>query len=193
MNSSLLALLDFVLFLFGVSFLGQAIAQAQWRGRGSAAVMILLVVCGQLWLIPQAVSVFAFHSNELLYVLWFSNWIALATSVALYGLSLRGRSGAVFDAARLDGAGFFSMYRHVGWPVLKPVLPLVAVLLLMVLWLEPVRQHWPLLPAWTVPRDSQAQGVILAVSLGAVLPVMALYAFARNGVPHRRSPEVGLV
>ncbi len=148
MNSVLLAALNLVLFLLLSSLLAQSIAQAQWRGRGAAAVMIWIVLCGQVWMVPQAVSFFALQSPVWLAPLWFGNWLASAVGVIVFSLIFRGQSRHLLDAARLDGCGAFGVFRLVVWPTLKPALGVLGLVLVMATWRE---FAGPLLPAGSNP------------------------------------------
>lgn len=186
MNSSLLAAINFVLFLFVSLFLAGAIARTQWRASGNAAVVFLILLCGQVWLVPQAISFFAFHSTRLLYPLWFGNWIACAAAVVFFSFAVRGSSRDLLDAARLDGAGFLAIQGKVIWPIVRAALLALAVILLMATWTEfaqPLFVATGRIPTAafaecavpTAPRDVV---ILLAASLVSTVPVIALYYFA---------------
>jgi len=189
MNSSLLAGLNLAGFMLVASFLAHAIALEQWRRRRTASVPVLILLGGQVWLIPQAISFFALHSTRLLAALWLGNWIAGAVAVALFPLALRGRSRDLADAARLDGAGSIATYRHVTWPMMKPALLVLALILIMATWAEFAR---PLLRGagrsvlsgtleqWQLSGASSEIAIVLAISFLATLPVLALSYFARR-------------
>jgi ABC-type glycerol-3-phosphate transport system permease component len=184
MQDSLLPIINLIAMLLGFSLLGHAIAQSHWRRGGTAGVILSIVVCGQIWMIPQAVGCFGFHSTRLLYSMWFGNWIVLAFGVMLFSVILRGSSRDLLDAARMDGSGFFGVYRHVGWPTLKPALAALAILLFMTTWAEFAR---PLALGQALhshelalPLTSQGITMLIAASLLLTLPVIAIYFFARR-------------
>ncbi len=185
MNSSLLAALNFIVFLSCSFFLAGAIARAQWRGQGHASVILLVVLCGQVWLIPQAIAFFVFDSARLLYPLWFGNWLASAVAVVFFSLAVRGSSRNLLDAARLDGAGFFAIQSYVIAPIVRPTLMALAVIVLMATWSE--FAHPLFLALGNVPTTAFAEctfstaprelALLLAASIAATVPVMALYFF----------------
>lgn len=182
MQFSLLAFINLAAMLLGCSFLGHAIAQAGWRRNGTASVVLLIILCGQIWLLPQAISFLGFYSSRLLYPLWFGNWLILAFSAVVFTVVFRGTSRAGLDAARLDGMGILGIYRHVTWPRIRPVLGALAILLVMATWAEFAR---PLLPdsfpdesQITIPRTPQEIALTIAASFHATLPVIAIYLVA---------------
>jgi pectin-derived oligosaccharide transport system permease protein len=185
MQRSLLAFINLVAMLVGLSFLAQAIAQQSWRRGGNGSVILLIVLCGQIWLIPQAIGLFAFHSTRLLYALWFGNWIILAVGVILFCITMRGRSRDLFDAAQMDGLGAFGIFRHVLWPTVKREVIALAILILMATWVE-FANAWPAVSAFgpgqlTAPATGSEMGGVVAVSLAATLPAIAIFLYVRRG------------
>ncbi len=178
MHHSLLATLNLFALLLPLAALAGVIAQKQWRGNGNAAAVFLIVLCGQIWLIPQAISFFVLHSAELLYPLWFGNWLASAVAIIVFTLTFRGTSSHLLDAARMDGGG---IYRHVVWPTARPALGALAVILFMATWMEFLRPLLPtregVAPAWTVTVNDLT--LVGAASFLATLPLVAIF-FARR-------------
>ena len=183
MNNSLLAFINLLSTLLAGSFLAGAIAQAHWRRGGTASVILWIILCGQIWFIPQAISVFVFHSTQLLYALWFGNWLVTAVAVIVFTLTFRGTSPHLLDAARMDGSGFFGIYRHIVWPMAKPALCALALILFMATWMEFLGPVFPsadhAFQRWSVPTTNQEVAIFIAASLLATLPVIAIY-FARR-------------
>ncbi len=179
MNSVLLAALNLVLFLLLSAALAQCVALAQWRGRGAGAVILWIVLCGQVWMVAQAVSFFALHSPRLLVQLWFGNWLASAVGVIVFCLIFRNQTRHLLDAARLDGLGGLGTFRHVVWPTLKPGLGMLGLVLIMATWTEFAR---PFVPPSRSPIGEDVPGfaIVLAASLASTLPIVGLYFFARN-------------
>ena len=185
MSPSLLAAINFVAFLVASSFLAGTIARARWRTKGNAAVVLWIVLCGQVWLVPQAINFVAFHSLRLLYPLWFGNWIVTAAAAIIFPLVFRNRARDLFDAARLDGTGVFGIFRHVIWPTAQAALFSLGVLLLMTTWTEFAH---PLVSipqvVCAIPSTSQERAIMIALSLVATLPAIALFFFARRRFFH---------
>ena len=189
MTSSLLALINFVAMLLIVSCLAQAIAQNHWQRRGTASVLVWIVLAGQVWLIPQAISFLGFHSTRFLYPLWFGNWLTSAAAVVLFCLIFRSRSRDLVSVAQLDGLGAAGIYRHVVWPTAKPALSLLAIILFMATWSEFARPFLPVggsnpssnaMEVWPLPASSQAISVMIGASILATLPVIAVFFLARQ-------------
>ena len=187
MTSSLLALINFIAMLLVLSGLAQAIARNHWQGRGLARVFAWIILAGQVWLIPQAISLFGFHSTRFLYPLWFGNWLGAAVSVILFSLLFRPYSRDLVDAARLDGLGGSGLFRHVVWPMARPAFALLAIILVMATWSEFVRPFLPTrgsgligMEEWPMPAEPQAIAMIVGSSILVTLPVIGLFCFARR-------------
>lgn len=184
MSSSLLALLNFVLFLLLLCPLAQAIARAHWTGRGSGAAILLLTMLGQVWIIPQLVGYFAFAETRLLCALWFGNWITLTAAAALLSFALRGSSARLLEAARMDGSGARAVFSQVVWPNVRPAFGILAILLLMATAAEMVRPLFPEAWRWPnhpLPDSPSAFGSIFVFSLIATLLPLAVFFLARGG------------
>lgn len=184
MQSTLLATVNLVAMFLGCACLGHAIALAHWRRKGSASVILLIILCGQIWLVPQAINYFIFQSTRLLYPLWFGNWIVLAFGMILFPLTLRGTPRDLLDAARLDGIESFGLYRHVTWPTLKPALAAIAIFLFLATWSEFVRPLFPGLALGAdplrVPTTTQEIIMMIGASFLATLPIIAIFLFAQR-------------
>ena len=94
------------------------------------------------------------------------------------------------EAARIDGAGFFTIYRRIILPLSAPALVVVAVFTFLGVWND---FFGPLLylddPDWfTVPlalaREVTTVGtewnIVMAATLVAMLPPLIVYAFSQN-------------
>ena len=196
MNHPLLATLNLVAMMLLFALLAGAIAHAHWRRAGGAAVIIWLIGAGQIWLLPQALSFYLFESTELLYVLWFGNWLVSGVAIILFTLTFRDRSPHLLEAARMDGAGAFSTYRLVIWPYAKPALGALLLLLFMATSIEFFRPLFPdsgnsILPvgypAWSLPTAPNELLLLLAGSVAATLPLIAIYFGRRCFFTHSDS------
>lgn len=178
MRSTLLASINLAAMFLGCSFLAHTIAQLHWRRRGTSSVMLLIGLCGQIWMVPQAINFFGFKSTELLYSLWFGNWIVLGFAVMLLCLTIRGSSRDLSDAALLDGAGRFTAFRHVVWPTIKSALIALAFLLVMATWTEFAS---PLVGIEIIGALGADKFPALVLgSFVATLPVLAIFVWAQH-------------
>jgi len=130
--------------LFFASLSAYVFARYEFRGKQVIfyAVLALLMVPGVLTLIPAAVLVMRLHL--------FNNLLGLIIPYMSGGqvfaiFILRGFFEAIpqdyFDAARIDGAGEFQVYRRIVLPLSKPILGTVAIMNVMSTWNDYI---WPL-------------------------------------------------
>jgi hypothetical protein len=77
MNAPILAAINLVCVLLCAGFLAYACTKAHWT-RGFGLVAVAIVLWNVAWLVPQAVSAFAFESSLSLLRLWFANWLVSA-------------------------------------------------------------------------------------------------------------------
>jgi ABC-type glycerol-3-phosphate transport system permease component len=190
MSPSLLATINLIALLFLSCFLADAMARAQWRQSGNGGVAFLIILCGQAWLIPQAISFFGFHSARLLYPLWFGNWIVTAAGAIVLPLTFRRQSSDLFNSAQLDGAGALAIFQHVIWPTAKLALLALGFLLVMATWTEFAQPLFAALgsspvPAFadcTVPTAPRDLAILIGASLVATLPAIVLYLFVKRAL-----------
>jgi multiple sugar transport system permease protein len=99
------------------------------------------------------------------------------------------------DAARIDGCGYFGIYRHIVMPLSKPVLMVVAVFTTVAVWNDftgPLiylsrSDDFTLALALDYFRRSAFSAVVtnttnlvMAAALLSVLPILILYFFAQE-------------
>ncbi len=175
----------------GCSFLGHALATLRWRGSGTFLVVLAIIIIGQVWLIPQAISFFGFGNRVPLYSLWFADWLVSAFSVVLLWLSVRDTGRDLADAAWLDGCGVLGTYWHVVIPLVRPALGIIAIFIFMTTWKEFIlpliyladQRHHPLsfqLPAVELPFIQRNVEMLIAGSLLMTLPIIAIFLLARR-------------
>lgn len=176
MSSSLLALVNFAVFLLLLFPLAHAVARVHWTGRGVGSVVLWMLLAAQSWLVAQGLEIFVFGEGRMLYGLWFVDWMTLATAAALFPCALRGRGRYFFDAARMDGSGALAVFRQVVWPFLRAPLGIVAWILAMLTFL-----NWLVRPdAGATPRDLSGLPVVVALSFAAVLPHLGIFLLSRR-------------
>ncbi len=131
-------------------------------------IIVLMMIPGILNLIPLYVLVaqidgllrqfngllagvapFAFGSGRIELRLLNSYWALILPAVAGGQIMLiyvvrqffESQPGALFEAARVDGATRFQMYRHVALPLAKPIIATMSIINVVALWNDYV---WPL-------------------------------------------------
>ncbi len=94
------------------------------------------------------------------------------------------------EAARMDGAGFWTIYRRIILPLSMPALVVVGVFTFLGVWNDffgPLlyldRTEWftvPLALAREVTRVGTEWNIVMAATLVAMLPPLIVYAFSQN-------------
>ncbi|MBX0298792.1 carbohydrate ABC transporter permease [Cryobacterium sp. 1639] len=154
--------------VFGV-LVGYALAQLEWRGRGVTFALVLLVqvVPFQLLMIPLYVMIardYGLADNYLGMILPFA---INSTAVLIFRQYFLQVPRALFDAARIDGAGELKILRSIALPLVRPALLTVVLLTFIGPWNEFL---WPFL----ITKEASLQP--LAVSLANYLTNVAATA-----------------
>lgn len=134
-NSFLVSTLAVVLTVVACSMIGFALARIPFRGRrGLTALTVAAVMMpGEAMVLPQYAE---FRSLGLLGTYWALVLPAVASPVAV--LVFRAFVSQVpeelFEAARLDGAGWWRIYLQVCMPLCRPAVSAVAILTFIGSW-----------------------------------------------------------
>ena len=182
----MLASVNLICALLAYSFLAYALARLRWNGRGIALVLLAIIVCAQVWIVPQLISTFLLRMNALLYWIWFADWLVCAFSIVLLWHGLKNSSRDRMDAARLDGCGPFGIYWHVVLPLVRRMILLIAVLTLMA-------TSGDLLARGLEHLQGQALYIVTSLSFLIVssaimtIPLIAIFFLARKLFPSQKS------
>jgi multiple sugar transport system permease protein len=195
MTNSLIAIaINLVGMLLIYSLMANAITRFYWHGRGTMVVLGIIIVAGLFWILFPVVS--GLKSLDFApYPLWFGNWLVSGFSVVILCQSVRWIPRELEDAARLDGCGWFGIYRHVVLPVVGRELCLIALLTVMatspVFW-PPIVTPSDLLPPWLyplLPTESEGLGsirsllVMMVGSVSMTLLVMVIFFLSQRWFP----------
>jgi len=171
-NSILISGVTVVLGLFINSMAGFAIARMRWRGQAVVLTIIIatLIVPFETIAIPLLFMVSRFPNIIFdgafpeLSTGWLNTYhvqilpfAANAFSIFLFVQFFKSLPVELDEAARIDGAGFFSIYRRVIMPLSGPVLATVAILTFLPIWNSYL---WPLM----VTQTEDARPVMVGVS-----------------------------
>jgi len=143
---------------------GYALARLRWRGR---AVVLALVL--SLMIIPfEAIAVPLFYQITLLgwrdtYTAQILPFMANAFSIYLFYTFFIGLPKELEEAARIDGAGVFGIYKEIIVPNSRPVFATVAILTFLTHWGSYL---WPLM----VTSGESVRPLPLAVAAFFTLP-----------------------
>ncbi|MFV2063382.1 MAG: carbohydrate ABC transporter permease [Chloroflexota bacterium] len=149
-NSLFITITTVGLGLITNSMLAFALSRIRWKGRGFVlvSVLALAIVPVEAFAVPLLVLV-----NELPWIDGSTSWldslhvqiipfIADAFSIFLFYQFFAGIPKDFDEAAKIDGAGYFSIYRRIIVPMSRPVFATVAILQAVVLWNSYL---WPLM------------------------------------------------
>jgi multiple sugar transport system permease protein len=181
-------------YLFFSSLTGYAFAKGRFPGRNILfiAFLVTLLVPFEMRMIPLYSLMRDLHLNNTLAAL-IVPFLVGGFGTFLMRQYITTIPDDLVDAARLDGAGEFAIYRHVILPLCGPVLAALAVINIIWRWNDVV---WPLLAVsdrsnYTVTlglafaaRGSQGiyVGVALATAVLAVLPVVVIYIILQRHI-----------
>jgi putative chitobiose transport system permease protein len=160
-NSVVVAVAVGLLNVLVAALAAYPLAKMRFPGRDAIFYLLLatLIVPAQLTYIPSfilAVNVFNYYDT--LAALIFPNLVS-AFNIFLLRQAFRGVPNDLIDAARVDGAGEFRIWRSILMPIVRPSLAAVAIFTFVTSWNDFL---WPSLMLHT--RD----GMTLPVGLAAL-------------------------
>jgi putative chitobiose transport system permease protein len=161
MNSLIVAVSVAVLNVLVAAMAAYPLAKMRFFGRDALfyALLATLIVPAQLTYIPSFVlSVNVFHYYNTLPALILPNLVS-AFNIFLLRQAFRGVPNDLLDAARVDGAGEWRIWRSILLPIIRPSLAAVAIFTFVTSWNDFL---WPSLMLHT--KD----GLTLPVGLAAL-------------------------
>ena len=186
LNSFIISTLSVIFTVIVCSMIGFALAQLKFHGRSAviAAVLIGLMVPVQAMVLPQFIEFRAIH---LLGTYWALVLPAIAAPIAVfvYQAFMGGLPVELIEAARLDGAGWWRIYRRICMPLCKPATSAVAILTFVTSWNAFL---WPLLvltqtKSQTIPvglsglvgGSANQYAEVMASAVLGILPLLAVF------------------
>jgi len=204
MNSIAIAAVTVVLGLLVNSMAAFALSRMRWGGRGVVLSLIIatLVVPFETFALPLVwwVNKLPWLTSEGFTLLWTTGWldtyrvqvlpfVANAFSIYLFYSYFQSIPKELDEAARVDGAGWFRIYRRVVMPLSGPAIASVSILTFLPAWNSYL---WPLMVVQSEERRPVMVGVsyffqldvawgpMMAYSTLITIPVLALFlAFQR--------------
>ena len=209
LNSVWIGLLAAVLVALSSSIVAFAFAYFRFPGRGALFALILatMMLPGAVTMIPvyliwNELSQLTSETGRLAalpdvgvntqYPLWLPNLFGIAFYIFLLRQFFLGIPRDLFEAARVDGDSFFSMFRRIALPLAKPALIVVFIFEMQAKWFDLLT---PLIylrdtALYTMPLglktilDQQGAGgggegrweIIMAGTVVTVLPMVVLFA-----------------
>ena len=186
LNSAGIALIVTCISLIVNSMAGYAFAKLRFRGRDTVFRLLGagLVIPVQVAMLP----LFLLMKQLGLINTWWG--VIIPTLASIFGIFLirqyaTGIPDDLLDAARVDGAGEFRIYRSVVLPVIRPILATLAIWTFLTTWNDFM---WPLIvlsdeSRYTLPvalanlsgEHVQDTELMMAGSVITVLPVLAVF------------------
>lgn len=125
-----------IILLFGVAA-GFALEVMVWKGKGTVLLLFLagIMVPTQMILLPLFTIYFRLHLTGTLWPLVFT-YVAtgLPLTVFMMATFFRAVPREIFEAATLDGANVFRMFRSIGIPLVRNALFTVGLVQFFFLW-----------------------------------------------------------
>jgi len=191
LNSAIISLLVTGLSLFINSAAGYAFAKLRFRGRDKLfrGLMLGLVVPVQVAMLPLFLL---FKEMRLINTYW---GVIIPSLASIFGIFLIRQytldiPDDLLDAARIDGASEFRIYRSVVLPVIVPILATLAIWTFLTTWNDFM---WPLIvlsdqSKMTLPvalanlagEHVQDTELMMAGSVVTVLPVLLVFLFLQR-------------
>jgi multiple sugar transport system permease protein len=191
MNSAFLSLSVTLLSLLINSLAGYAFAKLHFRGRDSIFRVLLaaLVLPAQVAMLPLFLLL---KQMGLVNTYW---GVIIPGMASIFGIFLVRQYAlsipdALLDAARIDGASEFRIYRSIVLPIIRPILVTLAIFTFMGTWNDFM---WPLIVLtddrlYTLPvalaglsgEHVQDTELMMAGSVLTVMPVMLAFIFLQR-------------
>jgi multiple sugar transport system permease protein len=194
-NSTKIAVLSVLGMCFSSSLAGFAFARMRFRGRELifAIMLATMMIPGATTIIPTFVIFRYLGWIDTHLPLIVPNFFGSAYYVFLLRQAYLGIPQDLMDAAEMDGAGFFYIYRSIFIPLGMPMLTTVAVLQFLGSWndlfgpliflnsqLKMTVQIGLAFLRGRAGTGVEHVGIIMAGSLLGILPMLLLYSFGQK-------------
>jgi ABC-type glycerol-3-phosphate transport system permease component len=191
-NSCYLVVLNVLGQLFACSLVAYAFARLRWYGRNVMFAVLLstMMLPGQVTMVPVFIIIKWLGWYDTLRPLWVPSLFGSAFFIFLLRQFLMTIPRDLEDAAKIDGCGFFGIYRSIMLPLIGPALAVVAIFQFMGSWndfMGPLiylgnEALYPLSMGLFQFRQEYGGewGMMMAASLLMTLPVIALFFAAQR-------------
>ena len=192
-NSAFVAVSRVLITLFTSSLAGYIFAKYNFRGKRLlfGFILVQLMIPFQVVMIPAYLILVQLR---LIDTLW---GLIIPSMVDAFGIFLMRQFISTFpndliDAARIDGASEFAIYRRVVMPNLGAPLATLGIFTFMATWndyLWPLivittheRRTLPLLLTWYTSQHGQRYDLTMAASILVLLPILVVYIFFQRWI-----------
>ncbi len=192
-NSAIIAFSNVVQVLFTSSLFGYIFAKFRFKGSGLLFWFILatMMIPSQLTMIPGYLILAKLHLiNNLL-------GLIIPAAIDPFGIFLfrqfaHSIPNDLLDAARVDGAGEFQIYRRIVLPQFGPALATFGLLTFMFNWnaylwplivlTEQKVRTLPIILTWYSTRMGNKYHLTMAAAVLVVMPVLILFMFVQRWI-----------
>ncbi|UCC88876.1 MAG: carbohydrate ABC transporter permease [Anaerolineales bacterium] len=192
-NSAIVALANVVQVLFTSSLFGYIFAKFEFRGKNVLFWFILatLMIPFQVTMIPGYLIL---AKLKLINKLW---GLIIPAAIDAFGIFLFRQfslsiPGELLDAARVDGASEFRIYRSIVLPQLGPALATFGMLTFMFNWnaylwplivlTEQKVRTLPIILTWYSNQHSDQLHLTMAASVLVIFPVLIVFMFTQRWI-----------
>jgi len=192
-NSAIIAVANVIQVLFTSSLFGYIFAKFEFRGKKLLFWFILatMMIPFQVMMIPGYLILARLH---LINKLW---GLIIPSAINAFGIFLFRQfalsiPNELIDAARVDGAGEFRIYRSIVLPQLGPALATFGMLAFMFNWnaylwplivlTEQKVRTLPIILTWYSNQHTQQLHLTMAASVLIILPVLIVFLFTQRWI-----------
>lgn len=192
LNTLLLVVLNEIGTLLSVALVAYPFARLRFRGRQPLFTLLIvtMLIPGPVLLIPQFLLFQRMGWVGTYLPLWVPSFTANAFFVFLVRQYMRSIPRDLDEAARIDGAGYFTIWWRIIVPLSLPSLTVVAVFTFLGVWndflgpliyLNDQNMYTVALALATLNRRVGTQwNVLMAANLVAIVPPLLIYFFAQR-------------
>lgn len=193
-NSVISTLVPVVLTVLISSLVGFAFARIPARGAGVlfAVVLATMLLPGEVTLVPQFILFRTLGMMDTLYPIILPAAFGSPFFIFLFRQFYLRLPQSLTDAAIMDGAGWFRIWRSIYLPLSQPIVVAAAVLQFMASWnnfMSPAiylsSDRWKTLPlalAGFNSANSTDTGMLMAVSIVVILPCLVIFFAAQRHI-----------
>lgn len=191
-NSTMLVVLNVLGQIFGSSLVAYAFARLRWPARDFCFVLVLatLMIPPQVTMIPVFLIFKQLGWYNTLKPLWVMSLFGSAFYIFLLRQFMLGIPKDLEDSARIDGCGYFGIFRRIILPLVKPALATIGIFTFLTVWndfMGPLiylsdQRLYPLsLGLFSLQvMNANAHQILMAASVLMTLPVMVLFFAAQR-------------
>ena len=191
-NSAFLVFMNVIGVVISSSLIAFPFARLRFRGKNALFTFLIatMLLPAPVLLIPQFLLFYQIGWYGTYYPLWVPSFAGNAFFIFLMRQYMRSIPIELDEAARVDGAGYWTIYWRIIMPLCVPVLTVAAVFQFMWTWNDffgpliylddPEKFTVALALAAMVQRIGTEWNEVMAANLIVMLPVLIVYFFAQD-------------